>query len=668
MKKKTAKRVKTDAPFKDDVQQAMLSWLDDEFTVAKKNMESFHADFDEFDDLIHCQRDPKEDYEPDIFLPEFTSRLLAQVSDFVARYFASRDLVDTACEFDNPVDVGEAKASKKLLNYLLNAKDAYYYHKLLRLIMTLWPNGFAVIKGGYEQEVVQELVGYEPSQEYALNESGDILATDGLAYNDPYTQQPLQETTQKPVYQDKVVKDTPTFDLYPIQNVFYDNKYDYTLQTKDYVIFKDENKSLDDLRKDAGRMGYFNLDRLEQKESEYHTQNATAGDKTYNKDGKFSPQDKTVSLNYTLLERWGKWFVVVQERDEQGKPLKYKPGIDREGNIDDKAEHLECIITYAVCDVSEVGKELIRFQVSPHSKRPMVRFLCYVDAIRDSGFGDGETCRELQVATNDTFNLSLYRTMLATKVGFKGKRWAGIDENVKVTPERAVLLENVEDLVPFEIRDDIQGGMYQMNTLSDRMDDAMGSGANQRGMPADRRETATVGSIMERRAEMRIGLKSTTLEYIGFTEFYDMLLTLCNDFMLPQTLANILGPDVQFYNPGREDKFIPVSQSLETEESKNFKVKMWDQVLGRIVNFPNPKTAMAINYILGQILETMGGDFKHFKKWMLEENPEANMLYMLATGSSGGAPTANMAGGPGQPSNQRGFQQSGQEQMARRTM
>ena len=114
-----------------------------------------------------------------------------------------------------------------------------------------------------------------------------------------------------------------------------------------------------------------------------------------------------------------------------------------------------------------------------------------------------------------------------------------------------------------------------------------------------------------------------------------MILSLCNDFMLPETLENILGQDAVFYNPERKDRFKPVSQAIETEASKNFKISMLDQVLGRVVNLAqnNPKGPAVVNYIIGQILEVMGGDFKHFKKFMFEEDPDTVLLYQLATGA-----------------------------------
>jgi len=661
----TSKPVKSDAPFSDDIQQAGIEFFDQEFDAAKKNMQVYKDNFGIYDDMIHCIRDKKNDYEPDIYLPEFTSRLMAYLGNFVAQGFSSRDYVETAINSDDPQDVAEAKATKKLLNTLLSEKNAHYFHKICRLLMFVDPNGFGIIKGSYDQQIDQVLAGYQEKSEYAANETGEIMAVDGSVYADPYTQEPSITMTREPVYQPKVVRDRPTFDVYPIDHVYFDQSYAYSLQDKAYVYFETEY-TLDQLYKDQNKFGYFNLERLKEKERLFEREEAQ---KTHSVDSTAEAPDRRVSPVYTILERWGTWPVVVSERDDQGKPVNYMPGIDGNGDVDENAENIECILAWAVSSEEKPGAEQIRFQISPHSKRPMVRFLCYIDAIRDCGFGDGETAKELQIAMNDTFNLSAYRTEMATKLSFKGKRWAGIDENVRITPEKAILLENLEDLQEFKIMDDIQGGIVQLNTLGNRMNDVMAVGPNARGIGGERKETATVGAIMDRRANARIGLKSTILEYVGFTEFYDMLLTLCNDFMLPETLVELVGPELaQFYNPKRDDRFIPVSQALETEESKSFKLRTYEQMLGRIVAIPNPRTPLVVNYIIGQMLEILGGSFKHFRRFMFSEDLEANLLYQLATsGKMQGGSTPGMGGGGGGSQNQTGLPQGLVEQGVRGT-
>jgi hypothetical protein len=78
---------------------------------------------------------------------------------------------------------------------------------------------------------------------------------------------------------------------------------------------------------------------------------------------------------------------------------------------------------------------------------------------------------------------------------------------------------------------------------------------------------------------------------------------------------------------------------------------------------------MVINYLIGMWLDVIGGEFKHFKRYMFEEDPETNLLYQIVTGAKGGqtgAPTPNAPVGPeGAVQNQQGLPQGGMEQMIR---
>jgi hypothetical protein len=654
-KSKKNKEVKSDWNVSEEIQQALLSHVSEELKVAEQNSEKAIQDFNAYYDMLHGVREAKtNDWESDIFLPEFESRLLTQVGNFVAQYFGSTDYVDTAMESEDPKDVAEAKASKKLLNKLLNDKEAYYYYKIVRNIMYVFTCGQGIIKGGYNQRIASELSHYNQESEYITDPlTGDYLAEDGQPYTDPTIQKPAFQTVQKPMMMDKVQIDKPVFDVYPITNVHTSPEYCYSLNDKEYVIFETE-KTLDALKIEADEMGYFNLNFLEEEEPE-----GQRGEKTYDKDAELVQQPRPPLKTFVVMERWGKYPVV--EKDG-----KFIPGFDPDGSFSKDAANEECIVHYVKQREKDEPERIIGFRKSKHSKRPMVRFLCYVDMIKDCGFGDGEVNRELQKAINDNYNLMNYRTKLAITPAFKGKRFA-VDENVKITPEKVILLEDPEnDLKEIIIQDNIQGGIVHQNLLSSRMDYCMATAPQTMGASPERAETATMASIVNQRANVRIGMKSMNLEFIGFTEFYDMLLTLCNDFMLPETLEELIGKeDAAAYNPKRKDKFRPVSQALETEESKQFKIKSWQGILQMVGGMQNPKTPMVVNYIIGQVLELMGGGFKTFKKYMFEEDPTTMVLYQLATGGKGqgSAPAGPPPGMP--PQNQQGNPQRPPEQQTR---
>ena len=326
----------------------------------------------------------------------------------------------------------------------------------------------------------------------------------------------------------------------------------------------------------------------------------------------------------------------------------------------DKAELLECIVTRAKTAETE---EIIGFRISPYNERPMVRWLCYVDPLKDTGFGDGEVNRELQVAIDDNWNLAFFRSKMAATPAFKGKKFSGIDENIKITPEKVIMMENLEDLQEFQIMDNPNGSMLQHSVLTRAMDDSMASSSQDRGMPSQRKETATATVTMSNAANIRTGMKSMNLEFIGFTQFYRMILNLVNQFMLPETLIELIGEDAYFYQPNRNDKFKPVSQALESEESKQFKIQTWQSLFGIAASVPNPKTGMVLNFMLGQILDALGGDFKLMKKFMFEDSPQANALYQIMVGGGMGPQQPEPTGGG--PQNQTGLPQSTREQQVR---
>jgi hypothetical protein len=446
--------------------------------------------------------------------------------------------------------------------------------------------------------------------------------------------------------------------VYPNQNVYFSPEYAYSLNDKEYVVFEDPSMPLDKLISVADQNDYFNLHLLEEKKSGEDT----SQDDTNVDDLKDIPNPP--SPKFRILEWWRKYPVIVKERSEDGKVIKGEPGIDKNGDVKDGAELVECKITTAE-DKGDSKPLMIGFAVSKHSKRPMVRFLCYIDSLKDTGFGDGELTQQLSSSIDDNFTLSNFRTKLATTPAFKAKRFAGIPDKIRVSPEEAILVENMEDLQELPISSDIQGAMVQNSMLSSRFDAAMATSAQTMGQSPDRAETATQAGIISQRAEVRISMKGTNLEFVGFTEFYDMLLTLCNDFMLPQTLEALVGDQAHLYNPKKMARFRPVSQALETEESKNYKMKMVPQLMGMVAQFPNPKTPMVMNYLMGMYLEAAGKNWKHFEKFMFSEDPEINLLYQLVTGGQAPAQTQQGEAAGGGPSNQTGIAQSTAEQGVR---
>lgn len=637
------------------LQEKVVNLFEADLAVAQRNMDYEKKRLSEYLEMFHCQRVSSSD--TDVYLPQFMTRVITQIGNFVSQYFASTDFVEPALKSDKPEDVAEASASKRLINAILNEQESYYYQKVVRLLMFTFICGYGVIKGGYRQKTHEEQIGVREDFQYVQDEMGNYMADDGQVLTDPMSQRPAKRVVEVPVYSTIIDEDMPFFDVYPNHKVYWDPSYVYSLQQKEWIIFEQNNVTLEELKADQDVCGYFGLDALE-KDATDAEDNV---DESMLNQSVLGPVEQHVSPRFTLFERYGLYPVIF---DKEGKA---KPGIGDDGKYKKDAELKECIITIARKIRNDSKSYLIRFQISPFTTRPVCRFLCYIDPIKDSGFGDGEVAREIQIATNDNYNLMNLRTKLATTPAFKAKRFAGLDEIIKIDPEKPILLENMDDLQELNIKDNIVGGLQHHSILTQTMDYALATSPIIMGGSPDRRETATSASIQNERANIRMGMKSMNLEFIGFAEFYHMILSLVDDFMLPETLERYLGDEATAFNPKRRDRFKPVSQALETEHSKQFKITMWEQILGRVAQIPNPKTPMVINYIIGQVLDIMGGNFKHFKKFMFEEDPFVLQAYAQATGTGWKNPGSVAQGpNPAPMQNQMGMAQSQQEQMTRR--
>ena len=88
MKNKTERLEKSDWKVPKEIQNALLSHVSKELTVAIRNNKKINEDFEVYNNMLHSIREAKpNEWESDIALPEFASRLLAQLGNFVAQYF-----------------------------------------------------------------------------------------------------------------------------------------------------------------------------------------------------------------------------------------------------------------------------------------------------------------------------------------------------------------------------------------------------------------------------------------------------------------------------------------------------------------------------------------------------------------------------------------------------
>lgn len=587
--------------FNETIEIQLTGIIYNEYTVSKQNRAFDISDFEACVDLFDNERYEKEyDWQSDIPIPEFASQMLTQASIDVAQYFQTRDFVETYIQDPSDEALLAADASEELLNRTLNRRDLYHYQKFVRA-------------------------------KSLNNISGEIYAECGW------------ERTE--------TKDQFWYDILDPRNVFTDNKYCYSLQDKDYVIIRTE-KTFDKLKREAGRHGYFNLDLLKDIKADSDTE--TKRETRDRDDGTtVTPQNK-VTENFDILKRYGLYWI-----SDDGSP-----GLDESGEIKEGAELKEVIMTIAMNKGTRI---LIGFHETPYIDanynpfKPIIRGMCYIHPTRDKGIGDGHYARPLQIAINDTFNVSNDRTMLATMPTMKGKKFVTDDaDSIFWAPGHLIELNEPDDLQEMQIADNIQGAMSQLGLLINKMQQTTSIYPTTMGdVPRDSSTTATAVQGANQRSNQRSNYKSLTFEYTFLNELYWMIQQMTWTFAKPETGIDLMGDKVFNFNPSLDYFYKPLSQSIETEESKAAKIKQWTTILQTIAASQHPDMPVIFNYVIAQIVTLMGDEFINFSdKFLSPDHPMQE--------TTQGTPQNEQTNGG--PSNQYLLPQGNQEIQAREAM
>jgi hypothetical protein len=436
------------------------------------------------------------------------------------------------------------------------------------------------------------------------------------------SQVPAVQYKQEEKFETKIVYDRFNYDVIDPRNVFSDSKYCYSIQDKDWVTIRSE-KTLEELRSLESQNGYINLDKLidfvKVKEKTDTSSNS------YNKDGDKAEFEKTPMTYFDVYERFGKFWCKVKERDFDGTPLEVEPGYDENLQPFQDAELVETISTIAVKGNS---KQLIRFQASPFKDirgrfyKPLVRGWCYIHPTKDTGLSDGKYMRELQVAINDTFNMSNDRVKLATLPTMKGRKYSLMNnDTIYFEPEHVMELEDPKDIEEFIINPDVSSAMGQIGMLRSYMQQVAAKFPTVMGeLPERASTTATAINETGQRSNLRNNYKSLTVEYTYLIEFYWLILQMSAQFMEEETAMKVLGEQIKAFDSDADYTYSPVTASIEMEQNKFRKLQIIDQFIGRVGNIPNPNTPKLLNYLLSKAFELFGDEFPEYKQFLLDPN------------------------------------------------
>jgi len=625
--------------FDESIESQISGKVYNEYTTSKSNLEVEMADYSSVVDMMECKRSEKSySWMSDIFVPELPSIVLTDAGGWASQYFQSRDFVEVRLEADDPKGVEKCRAVKNAINKTLNVREIYHYPKYIRgrLINSL--AGIVYALEWWDRETTQEQIGTETSYEPVDGSEGTYAKVD------------------RPKFRDKVVKDHYNYEIIDPANVFTDNGYCYNVQDKQYVIFRSE-KTIEQLDDDKISKNYINLNVIREllnPKSETETSR-----ESFNKTDRQVSPSESPQAPFDYLERYGRHWVVVTSRQDDGFPSSCEPGYDEDGKKE-KAEFIECVM-----GISIVGGEKVLTRLEPQTckdpsgkaYRPILRGLCYIHPRKDTGLADGKYLREPQIAINDAYNMSSDRTTLATLPTLIGRRNAVVDnDTLYFEPEHIMEVENPkEDLVELRMRDNTDSALNLLAMLAGKMQQVSSVYPTTMGaLPDKASTTATAVAGSESRSNLRANYKSLTYEYTFLIDQYCHILWMIAQYATKETAHKLMGEGMYTFDPNADYTYTPLTSQIEAEHGKQKKLQIYDQILGRVVGLKHPDTVKIVGYILSKTFELLGDEFSAFKNIL--PDPTKPITEKGEDVKDGKAPPT---------SNQQGMEQSSMEQMTR---
>jgi len=221
-------------------------------------------------------------------------------------------------------------------------------------------------------------------------------------------------------------------------------------------------------------------------------------------------------------------------------------------------------------------------------------------------------------------------------------------------------LNDTNDIEEFAIQDNIQGALIQLGILTEKMQQATSIYPPTMGQaPRETKKTATAIATGEKSTDRRTNYKSTTFEYTFLNELYWIILQMTDQHATPDQGIELMGDKVYNFNPGMDFFYKPLSQSIDSENTKWQKAKQWITILGYVAQMQHPDAPLIFNYAMSKVVVLMGDEFENFADKLL--NPDKPMV----------PPDQGGGGSPEDPgyiegtSNEQGIQMGAGESMAR---
>ena len=235
-KKKPKKEIEikpSDHRFNEIIENALANRIvSHEYHTAQTNADVGNSDYESYLDLLSCERTQKNyDWRSDVTTAKFTALHLQSQGLAATQNFSTRDFVEVYIGDSKAIPA--AKAEKALVNNTFNAREMFYYQKLLRATSAKDLDGACYLRCWWEQKTERGIIGTatEERESEEIDIHGNSLVDKGV-------QIPALEFRDVDIEGDIPVIDRFNFDIVDRRDIFTSAEYTYSLQQKKWVIIR----------------------------------------------------------------------------------------------------------------------------------------------------------------------------------------------------------------------------------------------------------------------------------------------------------------------------------------------------------------------------------------------------------------------------------------------
>lgn len=351
---------------------------------------------------------------------------------------------------------------------------------------------------------------------------------------------------------------------------------------------------------------------------------------------------------------------LFEEKEDGARRQRYDSSGIQLGNMKDGVRIWE-YWTDEWCVTIANKDTVIRVEENPyyHKKKPFIKWCTVMMPNEWYGKAMVETLVDLQAELNTVRNQRVDNVSLAINRMFLINKGADIDTaQLKSKPNGFIEVDDIEKDIKELIFKDVTSGAYQEEeTIKNDMDVTSGVHNMDRGQAGDRKETATVASLMSSASSERFRMQVLLLEEDPMTELGLQLAELNKQFLDDDTFILLTSDDKTTAVPINfsdiDTEFDVISAGTAADASVNKEVRQGQLV--QLLNMAMNNTSVNQGELAREVFKEFG--FKNLEGLIIEQpvatppttpppvDPNAQPQQQAAPVESLGAP--NQMGGPG---------------------